>query len=146
MLNVQSIRNKTEDLLHNIMMSNYGVCIITETWLCNDAGDETLVAQLKVDGYDFLHSPWNGTNRGGGLEIFFKKSIKVSVINKHIYSTFEMCIWDVTCRNINVIMVGVYRPPYSTKNRNTVSKFLAEFSEVVRHPWIISRQPTNVYG
>ena len=131
-VNAQSLRNKIEDFTHNVTMAGYDICIISETWLRkNDAGDQSLVAQLKIPGFNFLHSPRKETNRGGGLGIFFNRSIKVNVIKEHIYSTFEMCIWNISCKDINIVVVGVYRPPYSAKHRNTISKFLSEFSEIL---------------
>ena len=132
MVNAQSLRNKVEDFTHSVTASSYDVCLVTETWLRNnDMGDEALIAQLRINGYDFLHSPRAGNNRGGGLGILFRKPIKAKVVKACNYPSFEMCIWDVTCKNLHFLVVGVYRPPYSPKHRVTVSKFVSEFSEVL---------------
>ena len=58
MVNAQSLRNKVEDFTHSVISSSYDVCLVSETWLRNnDMGDEALIAQLKINGFDFLHSP-----------------------------------------------------------------------------------------
>ena len=89
MVNVQSIRNKVEDFLHHVITSNYDVCVLSETWLCeNDPVDDCIVAQLKVEGYDFIHSPRKDVNRGGGIGLFFKDNLKVKTLKQRIYSTF----------------------------------------------------------
>ena len=69
MVNAQSLRNKVEDFTHSVISSSYDVCLVSETWLRkNDMGDEALIAQLKINGFDFLHSPRGGNdNRGGGF-------------------------------------------------------------------------------
>ena len=46
---------------------------------------------------------------------------------------FEAQVWKVEiCRVIVPTIVGVYRPPYSVRNGNTVTKFLDEFT-----PWMV---------
>ena len=46
---------------------------------------------------------------------------------------FEAQVWEVeVCKDIVLTIVGVYRPPYSVRNGNMVTKFLDEFT-----PWMV---------
>ena len=46
---------------------------------------------------------------------------------------FEAQVWKVeVCRDIVLTIIGVYRPPYSVRNGNMVTKFVDEFT-----PWIV---------
>ena len=46
---------------------------------------------------------------------------------------FAVQVWKVeVCRDIVLTIVGVYRPPYSVRNGNMVTKFLDEFT-----PWMV---------
>jgi hypothetical protein len=127
---VCSIRNKTDDFIHHVTAANYDLCCISETWLrSDDPYDDAVIAQLKISGYDFKHSPRHQRNRGGGLAIFHKDEIKVCVLHEKNYTTFELVLWNVKCGDINTIIACVYRPPYSSKHRHSVPAFVNEFSE-----------------
>ena len=130
-VNVRSIRNKVDDFLHHVQTADYDVCFITETWLrLNDPLDDAVIAQLKTNGCNFHHSPRLEGNRGGGLAVFSNSSVTVTPLRQHIYSTFELGMWNVKSKGLSFIVVCVYRPPYSQRHPKTVKAFIDEFEEV----------------
>ena len=129
-VNTCSIRNKTDDfIIHNID-SGFDVCFVTETWLQKDnPTDNPTIAALNTDSHTFISCPRANNNRGGGLGIFFKKSLKVQVMDHQILSTFELCIAQIQSKSNCITAVCIYRPPYSPKNRKTIPMFITEFAD-----------------
>lgn len=131
MVNVGSIRNKVDDVLQHITTADYDVCFITETWLSTTApADSAIIANLNNDRFKFQHISRGKSTRGGGIGILSKASLKVEILKKHIYKTFEMCLAKLQSKRCSLLVMTIYRPPYSLKNRNTVTKFLTEFSDI----------------
>ena len=128
MVNARSLRNKTADFLHHALSEDYDVCVISETWLNND--DTSVVEALKPQGFNFQHVCRTKSSRGGGLGIFFKDSIHVRKIKSANHSTFEMCLWNLQFKQTDLILMALYRPPYSANHRKTIPMFISEFSEV----------------
>ena len=130
-VNTCSIRNKTNDFIKHNIDSDYDACFVTETWLQdNNPSDNATIAALNTDSHTFISCPRTNSNRGGGIGIFHKKSLKVHVISHQILSTFEMCTAKIQSNSNSIIAVCIYRPPYSTKNRKTVPMFNDEFADV----------------
>ena len=131
MVNTCSIRNKTDEFLHHNIESNYDVCFVTETWLQDDNPiDKPITEALQTNSHSFINCPRSATTRGGGLGVFYKKSLKVEVLNHHIHSTFELLLCNIQYRGCSVLAMCLYRPPYSSNNRKTVPMFISEFTEV----------------
>ena len=131
MVNTCSIRNKTDEFLHHNIESNYDVCFVTETWLQDDNPiDKPITEALQTNSHTFINCPRSATTRGGGLGVFYKKSLKVEVLNHHIHSTFELLLCNIQSRGCSVLAMCLYRPPYSSNNRKTVPMFISEFIEV----------------
>ena len=131
MVNTCSIRNKTEDFLHHVSLYDYDACAVCETWLREeDPADQSIISQLKEANYDFVHSPRHDIHRGGGIGLVFKSNIDVKVLRNNCYSTFEMCLWKFSFSGDHLVVMCVYRPPYSAKHRNTIRMFIEEFTEV----------------
>ena len=64
------------------------------------------------------------------LRFFYKKNLKISILQHHDHSTFEMCLSNIQSKSSNLLVMCVYRPPYSAKNRNTISMFTTEFADI----------------
>ena len=67
---------------------------------------------------------------GGGVSLIYRNNIEVSCVEKEEYESFEYVLWRMQLRNQQLIVLGVYRPPYSRAHPVTVSKFLDEFPEI----------------
>lgn len=129
-VNLCSVRNKVDDLLDSVIEANYDVCFTTETWLrANDPVDISVTHCLNNDIFNFIHFPRDSVNRGGGIGVLFKKTLKVETLKHHIFSTFEMCLCRITSRKTSLLVLCLYRPPQSSKNGNTITHFLKEFNE-----------------
>ena len=66
---------------------------------------------------------------GGGVSLIYRRDIKVSCEEKE-YESFEYSLWRMQLGKQQLIVLGVYRPPYSKAHPVTVSKFLDEFPEI----------------
>ena len=80
-------------------------------------------------------SSFNRNNgRGGGLQVVYRKMMvcrkiykvkKEPNIKKCI--SFEHAICKITGKNISLVILAVYHPPYTKKNAASNSTFLNEF-------------------
>ena len=130
MVNTCSIRNKADDFINHNIDSDYDACFVTETWLQHENPiDNATISALNTDTHSFISCPRNSNNRGGGIGVFFKKTLKVDIVKHQNFSTFESCLFNIQSKACSILVMCVYRPPYSIKNRNTVPKFNSEFSD-----------------
>ena len=68
-LNVQSIRNKTADFVHEYSLD---IVAISETWL--KPGDDWIITEITPPGYSFHHIP-RLHKTGGGVGLLYKSSL-----------------------------------------------------------------------
>ena len=131
MVNACSIRNKTDDFINHNIEADYDACFVTETWLQEDnPNDMATTSALNTDTHSFISCPRKSANRGGGIGIFFKKTLKIDIVNHQVSSTFENCLLNIQSKTSSLLALCIYRPPYSAKNRNTIQKFNSEFSDI----------------
>ena len=131
MVNACSIRNKTDDFINHNIEANYDACFITETWLqADNPSDKATTSALNTDTHSFISHPRTSENRGGGIGIFFKKTLKVEIVKHQVASTFESCLFNIQSKASSLLVWCLYRPPYSSKNRSTIPMFNSEFSEI----------------
>ena len=72
-------------------------------------------------------------NKGGRIALVSRDKYKVNALTLAELDRFEAHVWKVeVCKDIILTIVGVYRPPYSVRNGNMVTKFLDEFI-----PWMV---------
>jgi len=139
-VNTCSIRNKTSEMQDYLTEHEPDLCLVSETWL--QKKDATLIAELNSNGYKFKNSERktkklkrnNGKKskknknkakiRGGGLGLFCKVGLKMSVVKEEERKFFQYTIWKIKKGKITVNIVGIYRPPTHSQ-----SKFLEEFAE-----------------
>ena len=108
----RSVRKKIESIIAHIVENDIGLCTVTETWL-NDA-DSVSIAQLSVAGYSLKNFPRQSHNRGGGIGILFRDSLKVSLVDRKENKSFEFWEWTDKVHDRPMRYVIVYRPPYSS--------------------------------
>ena len=124
-VNVRSLRNKTADFIDNIMDDNYDLCMITETWL--DDTDDVIVAEATPTGFVLDHLP-RVDRTGGGVGLLCRQSFRPQRQPIKQMKTFEYCEWTLKIMSEAMLVVVVYRPPYSEKHPYSVSDFVEDFS------------------
>ena len=110
-LNIRSLTNKFALLLSLLKLINHDftIIVITETWL-NDSDN----ALFSIPGYE--HISQNRINgEGGGIRIYFHKSIKLISLDNALTGIFPSheslsCFLSVD-KDTQVHITGLYRPP-----------------------------------
>ena len=123
--NVQSIRNKCEQVLEHVIDNDADVVFLTETWMEADKNDIT--SMVKDRGYKMHHDRRKDREKeiGGGVGIL----VKMTMVSKHItskaFSSFEHTMVEVKLtNNTKLILISLYRLQFVKANT-----FLDEFSE-----------------
>ena len=75
LVNARSLNRQTVDDLLNIIFvdEKIDICSITETWL--KPGDQAVLADIKLRGYEIISSPRANNKRGGVLPSYVKRVI-----------------------------------------------------------------------
>ena len=66
---------------------------------------------------------------GGGIALIHKDSIKVTEIKTEQLHYFQYGNWRAEIQHNPVTLIGIYRPPYTKRNRITRGTFIDEFTE-----------------
>ena len=120
------MKNKTLHLNDYITTDNYDLLALSETWLnCNDNNDSYINALLP--GYAIHHVD---RGYGGGIELMYKKSLKLKHFNAVSYEQFESMMSILTINNTSIIISVIYRPPPSQQNGYNVNWFLDEIFRI----------------
>ena len=120
LLNVRSIRNKTE-IVHDLIIDNNFDCLaITETWLSPSAEQSDIINSCS-DGYSFLHCAQPQSKGGGGNGFLYKCSISVKEVTNDKFRTFEHQDFLLKLRASTVCVIVLYGPPPSATNGFTFS-------------------------
>ena len=118
---------QTRDVILDCSLNRIDLCFIAESWV-NSENDVTDLSVLKDFGYKI--NVVNRKNRsGGGVGLIYRSNIKVICEKKGEHELFEYALWRMRLGSQQLIVLGAYRPPYSTAHPVTVSKFLDEFPE-----------------
>jgi hypothetical protein len=128
LINARSIRNKTAAILHHFHTTNIDICAITESWITHD--DTITISELSTDTTDFKVVP-RPHRSGGGTAILYRNNLKITPEEDGCLDSFEFSIWKIHNKAAPCVIVILYRPPYSTANPVTFSKFLSEFPTFV---------------
>ena len=92
LVNVQSVRNKIDQIIEAIISHDLDVLILTETWLTTDDKDQFFIGALNIKGYKFYSFP-RGNNTGhGGVGIIIRSSINTKSASQCGSTNFENCI------------------------------------------------------
>ena len=127
LLNAQSARNKAELINDYIIERQVDLCFITESWLRST--DSVLKGEMTPPGYKLLCSQPRAERDGGGIAAIHQCNIPLKMIKSDHKQTFEFMELMLPNGSSTMQILIIYRPPYSNNNRNTVSRFLDEFSE-----------------
>ena len=102
------------------------IVFLQETWIRKCDG--SIVKEIKEYDYDILscRKP-RKLDWGGGVATIYRNNLKVKHIRTENYKSFESVVSKVLSSNGAVLLVNLYRPDYSEKNKFTVKQFLEEF-------------------
>ena len=86
--NCRSLRNKIHEVTDLICETDVDLAFIQETWLLKS--DCALVEEIREYGYEvFTERKTRKVDRGGGLALVYKKTLKVKASSYKQYSSFE---------------------------------------------------------
>ena len=128
--NTQSCRKKVTDI-HDIITDNDAdVLALTETWLYAQ-GDESYIAHLTPAGYVCYSFP-RVSSRGSGIAFVVRNSLSASASFRPLdFASFECVEMKLSIGQSTYIVVCIYRPPPSKRNKLLNSTFLREFPELL---------------
>ena len=130
LMNTQSIRNKTAYINQLLIENKLDFCLITETWLTDD--DIVLRTAATPPSYVFLDC-CRHQGRGGGTALIAKQIYKPKISNYMHKQTYEFSEYNLTINKLHILVIVVYRPPYSQRNPNSVSSFIDEFQNHIEN-------------
>ncbi|XP_077994476.1 uncharacterized protein LOC144448196 [Glandiceps talaboti] len=125
--NAHLIKNKAVLLRDHLLNNGIDMCVITETWL--QTRDQIWIegCDLNNNGLCMLSSFRGDNRRGGGLSLVTVTTLVSKTIKSDTLRTIEYHHWHVKGQNLDVNVLGIYRPPYSKQHQSTVSDFIKEF-------------------
>ena len=125
LLNVRSMRNKTDDIIELLNEQDCDIMAITETWLSTGEGDNFTRNALTSHGYTLLDIP-RSKGKGGGVAILYKSALKVIKQPCPSVTSFELVETLVHTASELLRLAVVYRPP-GGKHGQPISTFIEEF-------------------
>ena len=128
--NARSLGNKL-DLIHDYRSEhNLDIMLFTESWL--KLSDTAEIGQLENFGeYKFITLP-RDIRRGGGIGCLYKSNLVVKKLDNLITSkSFEHLALNLEINGKCVIILVVYRPEPSPKNKYKMSEFFDDFSKLI---------------
>ena len=130
-INTRSLKNKTIYLNDYITTNKYDLIAFSETWLNSTDDNAPYINALLPEGYDLKHVDRENGQRGGGVALAHKVSVRVANIQSLNYKQFEAMRTTLSINNKSILLFVVYRPPPSNQNGLTTSSFIEEFAEFV---------------
>ena len=128
--NVQSIRNKDLTLHHYICDSKMDLCVLTETWLIDSVNEKSWISCTSLNNGNLRIDTSNRIGQqGGSLELVYDNILNVAKTDEANNGPFQFAVWKVSYKVYNIIIIGIYHPPYSAVNWCTNAMFLDEFTE-----------------
>ena len=143
LVNCRSLNKNGFKLKDHAVEYDCDIIAVTETWLPNE---ETLANQIIGDtcpkGYKMSQNPRNNGQRGGGVGIMYKSCLDVRAISDDgmVFESFEYIMHLVKVGLKLIRIVTIYRPPPSSTNGLTMSKFTAEFTMFLEHLLLLPGQ------
>lgn len=126
--NAQSLLPKFIEVREHILLNDFDILCISETWLSGDILDENLL----IDGYSLFRRD-RDMNRWGGVCMYIKKSIHCSVIPSS--RNIEQLWVNISIKNMKFAIGVIYRAPNSDVKdffeifESDISHFLSSFDE-----------------
>ena len=139
--NARSINRKAA-MICDIITSNR----LTETWLNSETNNVAIVEILnKLPDFTVFHIP-RPNKKGGGIALFVRTSFNITKNLTPTFTSFEHLDITLSYKNFNFLLVVIYRPPPSTKNKLTTAKFFNEFADPIKSRWITHRPHAPWYN
>lgn len=118
-LNIRSLTANLASLKDYISNNPYDLICLSETWL----NSTILNTALEIDGYKlFRRDRYN--QRGGGICVFVKSNLSVTVLNNFIPQLTEQLWLTIKINDISYAIGTFYRPP-----KQNMDDFINEFEE-----------------
>ena len=113
-MNVCSPRERLTPITDHVFDHECDIVGLTETWLTESVKDLPLIQLLTPPGYKFLHVTRSTGATGGGIALFYKSTMKVTVVTlpqKHSsFEALERGSSLVECRTRNRVSPGSNPP------------------------------------
>ena len=129
--NIQSLKPKTNMILHYILQHKLDICFITETWISKNEDLQYIKANLMTQGFNIL-SCERKNRKGGGLAHTYSERFKKKSLVSQDYESFESLTIQWNIKSKTNLFSLIYRPPSSTRNGTPIRIFLDEFSEHIK--------------
>ena len=130
LLNCRSVCNKTHAIKDYVVENDFDILAVTETWLRSDPNlNVGTIGDLTPKGYSFHHTA-RIENRGGGVGLLYKNSLKIRAEPVEYFSqfkSFEVTGMQIRMQSGMAVLLVVYRPPTSAANHASLEHFMDEF-------------------
>ena len=127
--NSQSLRNKLNIVDDYRKENHLDIMVFTESWLKED--EMVAIGQLENAGNYKYITKSRLSRSGGGIGCLFKSNIKVDKVVSPDSKTFEHLALKIYGHGKQILLLTIYRPESSPKNRYTMSEFFSEFSSLL---------------
>ena len=132
--NAWSCCNKTLEINDLITDGGFDLVFISETWF-RPTGHEPEIAEMTPPGYTLRSIP-RLTGPGGGLAIVFKDELTdfltiTSNTTNLTFRSIEVFELRLSLFGQTLIILCVYRPPPSNKNKLTMKMFMDDFPDLL---------------
>ena len=113
-VNARSLHNKEINVHEYIWNEEMDFGVITETWYKDD---NWLLSDLNTLGLKQDAINHNDSQTGGGLSLVFRSQYPCERLKISMYQSLELGLWKLNIKGIHTVVLGIYRPPYSTHNK-----------------------------
>ena len=124
---------------------NYDLVVFTETWFNSTDNNESYINALVPDGYAIQHVDRANGQRGGGVALIHRTSIKLKKEKMMKFNQFEVLMCSLNLNNTVISMFIIYRPPPTQQNRLSAAGFLDQFNEFISK-YIITKSEIIITG
>ena len=128
-MHTSPLKYSTETRNTMILGDGIDILLMTETWLYAQ-GDKACIAEMTPRGY-VLRSCSRTGSRGRGIAFIVRDAFYDCTSFKPLsFQSFEAVKLHISGRNLSILVVCLYRPPPSRKNKLYNQLFLQEFPRV----------------
>ncbi|KAK6171786.1 hypothetical protein SNE40_018216 [Patella caerulea] len=137
--NARSVCNKLPSICSSIFSQKTDIFIITETWLSENAKQQTVLGEFKslLSEYDFISNP-RRNRKGGGVGVIVRQGLKVKINRGVCYESFEHLDVNISMKSNVIHLINIYRPPQSKNNGQSTQQFILDFASFLESAIISS--------
>ena len=128
LVNMQSVRNKTDLLVDCILENNLDICVVTESWTKPD--DQVVLGEITPPGYKLFCNHRSGRS-GGGIVTICKEQLHATCVSTGQKDSFEYMELSFSSGAERSKSLSIYRPPYSAAHPVSSSVFFEQFGEMM---------------